>query len=212
MNLYLIRHGETAHNRDGVGLGRRDEPLTPLGRAQAAAVAAKFSTTKLDRVLASPLSRAADTASLIAGAVGTRVELRSELIEMDVGATEGMAFAQVRAQFPEFVTGWASPDVATTVMPGGECLADVSARLAGLVSELREFPPEFAVAVVSHNFVVKVLLCVLLEVELAAFRSFEIGLASISTLLLRGTRVNVVALNDTCHLANLNLDLAGRSL
>ena len=212
MNLYLVRHGETAHNRDGVGLGRRDEALTSLGRAQAAAVAGRFAAVKLDQVLASPLSRASDTARAIAAGNGLSVEVRDELIEMDVGLTEGMAFPAVREQFPEFVAGWAGPEVAKAVMPGGESLEDVASRLAPLIRYLHESSPDSDVAVVSHNFVVKVLLCSLLNVELSSFRAFEIGLASVSTLFLRGARVNVVGLNDTCHLANLYLDPARRSV
>ena len=212
MNLYLVRHGETAHIRDGVGLGRRDEALTSLGRAQAAAVAGRFSAVKLDQVLASPLSRASDTARAIAAGKGLSVEVRDELIEMDVGLTEGMAFPAVREQFPEFVAGWAGPEVAKAVMPGGESLADVASRLAPLIRYLHESSPDSDVAVVSHNFVVKVLLCSLLNVELSSFRAFEIGLASVSTLFLRGARVNVVGLNDTCHLASLYLDPARRSV
>ena len=212
MNLYLVRHGETAHNRDGVGLGRRDEPLTELGRAQAASLGARFLGVKLERVLASPLSRAFDTASAIADGTGVDVEVRNELIEMDVGITEGMDFSAVREQFPEFVARWAGADVAKAEMPGGESLEGVAQRLAPLLSELRAFPADSGVAVVSHNFVVKVMLCALLNVELASFRSFEIGLASVSTLLVRGGRVNVVGLNDSCHLVGLNLDPAGRRL
>jgi len=212
VNLYLVRHGETAHNRDGVGLGRRDEALTSLGRAQAAAVAGRFAAVKLDQVLASPLSRASDTARAIAAGNGLSVEVRDELIEMDVGLTEGMAFPAVREQFPEFVAGWAGPEVAKAVMPGGESLEDVAWRLAPLIRYLHESSPDSDVAVVSHNFVVKVLLCSLLNVELSSFRAFEIGLASVSTLFLRGPRVNVVGLNDTCHLASLYLDPARRSV
>lgn len=212
VNLYLVRHGETAHNRDGVGLGRRDEPLTELGRAQAAAVADQFRGVRLDRVLASPLSRASETARAIATVVGLDLEIRNDLIEMDIGLTEGMAFSAVRERFPEFMAEWAGPNVAGAVMPGGESLEDVALRLVPLVEELRGFPPESGVVVVSHNFVLKVLLCSLLNVQLASFRSFEIGLASVSTLSLRGRRANVVALNDTCHLVSLNLDPARRSL
>ena len=213
MKLYLVRHGETAHNRNGVGLGRLDEPLTDLGLAQAAAVAERFTALKPDRLFASPLSRALETARAISkGSGGPAVEVRNELIEMDVGLTEGMAFPAVRERFPDFVASWAGTEVARAVMPGGESLEDVALRLAPLIGELREFPPDAGVAVVSHNFVVKVLLCSLLGVDLSAFRTFEVGLASVSTLFLRGLRANVVGLNDTCHLIGLNFDRAGRSV
>ncbi|MEP7215976.1 MAG: histidine phosphatase family protein [Anaerolineaceae bacterium] len=213
MNLYLVRHAETAHNRNGVGLGRLDEPLTDLGMLQAASVAERFTSVKLDRLFTSPLRRALETARAIGAGYGVpAAEVRDELIEMDVGLTEGMAFSAVRERFPDFAERWAGPEVAKAVMPGGESLEDVALRLAPLVGKLREFPPDAGVAVVSHNFVMKVLLCSLLSVDLSGFRTFEVGLASVSTLSLRGVRVNVVGLNDTCHLLRLNLDHPQRSV
>jgi len=213
VNLYLVRHGETANNRDGVGIGRLDEPLTAFGAEQAVAVGERFAGLKLDRVFASPLRRALETARPIVAAAGRpAIEVRNELIELDVGLTEGMAFPVVRARFPDFVAKWASSEVATAVMPGGESLTDVALRVAPLLAELREFPAEAGVALVSHNFVLKVLLCSFLGAELSAFRTFEVGLASVSTLFVRGARTNVAGLNDTCHLAGLNLDHPRRSV
>ena len=91
-------------------------------------------------------------------------------------------------------------------------LEQVGERVQPLVTDLRERAADDVIAVVTHNFVVKTLLCKLLGVELSNFRSFEVGLASLSTLSIRGTRTTVVALNDSCHLYALNLDPVQRSL
>lgn len=212
MILHLIRHGETQHNKDGVGLGREDAPLTELGREQVRAVAERLRTSGLDAVLSSPLSRALHTAEAIASGLGLSVEVRESLLELHVGETEAMPFAEVRQRWPAFAEQWIGPDVADAVMPGGESLRQLAYRLAPLIEELRARPTEDVVAVVSHNFVIKVLLCELLGMDLGSFRAFDVGLASISTVSLRGARTAVVTLNDTCHLHGLNLDPAQRSL
>lgn len=199
MILYLVRHGETAYNRDSLGLGRADVTLTDRGLQQAAALGARFAALPLNRVLTSPLLRARQTATAVAGERGIALEARDELLELDVGETEGMHLPQLRERYPEFLAAWLGPDAASARMPGGESLADVAARLAPLVRELRGLPDE-QVAVVSHNFVTKVLVCLFLGLPLTAFRSFATDVASVTTLRLRGTRALVTSLNDRCHL------------
>jgi len=203
--LYLVRHGETTYNRDGLALGQADVPLTELGERQAAALGAKLAGERLDRILTSPLARAAITARAIAGERSVPVEVRDELTEMDVGETEGLPFPEMRARYGELLVAWVGPEGHRVVMPGGESLVDVDARLAPLLTELLRDEAE-GIAVVAHNFVLKALTCRLLGLELAAFRSIATDLASVSTLSIRGDRVTMRSLNDCCHLESLNLD------
>ena len=200
MTLYLIRHGQTAHNRDALGLGRDDVPLTPFGEQQAAALSGRLSGVRFNRVFCSPLKRAARTAELAVG--GAQVEIREALTEMDVGETEGMTYPEMRVRFPEFLARWAGDDCDLVRMPGGESLADVAVRLQEFIAELRSLDSE-EVAVVSHNFVLKVLLCELLDFPLPKFRVFTLGVASLSTIGGSGTRRTIESLNDTCHLSHL---------
>ena len=203
--IYLVRHGETAYNRDGVGLGRSDISLTELGEAQAAAVASKLgSVAPVVRVLSSPLTRAFTVATLVAARHSLEVESHESLTELDVGETEGLGFPEMRERFPEFLREWGGEEGWQAKMPGGESIEDLASRLAHLAAELRA-SESGNIVVVSHNFTLRVLLCQLLGLELRRFRSFELGLASITTLWVRGGRVGVRSLNDTCHLANLSL-------
>lgn len=203
MILHLVRHGETAHNRDGLGLGRADLPLTEVGLRQADALAARFASQPLDRVYTSPLRRCRTIAEAIAVAAGSLVEVRDELLELDVGVTEGMTFPAMREQFADFLGQWSGPMGHTVRMPGGESLADVDARLAPLLTALRARPHETAV-VVSHNFVIRLAVVRLLGLDAPAFRSVGVDLASVSTFRLREDGLAVVrVLNDRCHLAAL---------
>lgn len=204
MTLFLVRHGETAYNRDGQGLGREDVPLTEKGERQARALGERFARERLTRVLSSPLVRALDVARAIAEPHGLTVEVTEVLTELDVGETEGMTFAEMRTRIPDFLAKWAGPDGWRATMPGGESLEDVARRLGPLIEEFRHGSPE-GVVVVSHNFVLRALLCELLGIGLPQFRSFQLDLASVTALSVGAGRVAVRNINDTCHLSSLNL-------
>ncbi|MCC7362742.1 MAG: histidine phosphatase family protein [Dehalococcoidia bacterium] len=211
MNLYLLRHGETVYNRDGLGLGRLDVALTERGEQQTAAAAARMAGVPLDRIFTSPLSRARRLAEAIGGERGIAVEPRDELLELDVGLTEGMTFRQMREEHAEFLQVWAGDDGLHMPMPGGESLGDVAARLALFAAELRTLDAK-SVAVVSHNFVTKLLICELLGLEPGRWRTFSVDVASLCTLRLQNGRATVQAINDCCHLDSLNVDVNTRSL
>ncbi len=205
MNLFLVRHGQTAHNRDGLGLGREDAPLTPLGERQTRAVARRLASEHIERVWSSPLGRARRMAEAIAAEHGLTVELRDELIEMDVGDTEGLTFAEMRERFPDFMRAWGSPGFGSVRMPNGESLEDVARRLVPIAAELRT-GHEKGIAIVSHNFITKVLICDLLDLPVESMRSFTIDVASICTFVLHRGRIAVSGLNDCCHLDSLNVE------
>ena len=200
MRLHLVRHGETAYNRDGLGLGRADPALTDRGLRQTAAAVEQLAGEPVDRILTSPLTRAATIARGLAERTGAPLSVREELTEMDVGETEHLPFREMGERFPGFIEAWRAPDPSDVVMPGGESLAQVAARLEPLVAELLTLPDDIAAVVVSHNFVLRLLICRLLGLEIAAFRAFSVDLASISTLSLRAGQASLRTLNDRCHL------------
>jgi broad specificity phosphatase PhoE len=203
--IHLVRHGETSYNRDGLGLGRADVPLTEHGIEQANALALRFGSARIDRVLSSPLARAHSVATRIAAGHGLTAEPLEALTELDVGDTEGLGFAEMRRRFPEFLAEWGSDRGWLAQMPGGESIQDLSGRLDSIASEMLSGTGDEEVVVVSHNFTLRVLVCRILGLEASKFRAFEHGLAAVTTLSVRNGRVAVHSMNDRCHLANLSL-------
>ena len=65
--IYLVRHGQTVHNRDYIVSGQVNPPLTRPGVEQARAVAEKLSDIHFDHIYASDLERAIRTAEIITG-------------------------------------------------------------------------------------------------------------------------------------------------
>jgi len=117
--LFLFRHGETDWNREGRLQGHIDTPLNATGLAQAHALAESLRPHRLDAVLSSDLARARTTAEIVATAIGVPLFIETGLREVNVGAAEGLLWAEAKIRFGEGLTErWYSDgDVA---FPGGE--------------------------------------------------------------------------------------------
>ncbi len=130
--LFVFRHGETDWNREGRLQGHTDTPLNATGLTQAEALALRLRTHRLDAILSSDLARAMTTARIVADALGVPLATDLGLRETNVGAAEGMIWADAKARFGEELTErWYSEnDVA---FPGGETgLATLTRGLAAL--------------------------------------------------------------------------------
>lgn len=198
MRLILVRHGETAHNKGGVTLGRADVPLNERGRLQARAAAASFATPPI-AIYSSPLSRAADTARVIASATGTSVEIAHDLIEMDVGEMEHLAYDDLRTKYGDFLREWMSVP-ANARMPGGETLTEVQARAWSWVEHARGAHAKGTVVAVAHNFVILTIACKALGLPLDGFRRLKTNVGGKTTIEFGERGTTLLHWNDTSHL------------
>jgi broad specificity phosphatase PhoE len=198
--LFLVRHGETDSNRDGLALGRADPPLNETGRRQAEQVARTLAGEAFSAVYSSPLQRAVETARQIAAPHGLEVRAEPGLIEMDVGEMDGLTFKEVRERYPDFIEAWRGSEGPATSMPGGERLLDVLDRAWRTVASLQARHEQETVCAVTHNFVILTLLTRALGLDPAAFRKLRHSVAGITVLEFDGERVTVLRMNDTCHL------------
>ena len=81
--LYLMRHGAVSYFASGGRPAREDEVhLTDEGRAQAEAARALLEPVSFDRVLASPLPRAVETAEIVAQSHKLEIEIWPALREL----------------------------------------------------------------------------------------------------------------------------------
>ena len=132
--LHLVRHGQSEWNRIGRIQGRRESPLTELGREQAASLGrmlrAILPNPGID-IIASPLSRAFETATIIAGELGRAagdVHADERINDFDVGVLAGYpGWDVVAADYPELAR-LRLEDPIRFRPPGGESGADVLAR------------------------------------------------------------------------------------
>src|SRR3990172_10052072 len=95
MDIYLTRHGETHWNQEARCQGVSDIPLSDRGRAQAALLRGRLQGGRFDCIVASDLSRARETALIVAGAGGSPLEIEPGLGEMHHGELEGLTWREL---------------------------------------------------------------------------------------------------------------------
>lgn len=93
--FYVLRHGQTDWNLQARLQGSTDIPLNDTGRAQAQRAAQVLSGQGISRIVASPLSRARETADIVGQALGLAPILDNRLIERNFGLFEGMTIDEV---------------------------------------------------------------------------------------------------------------------
>jgi 2,3-bisphosphoglycerate-dependent phosphoglycerate mutase len=178
LSIWLVRHGETASNADGMFQGHIDTPLNPRGEEQARAVGAFLGRMQFDAVYASDLQRAARTADLIVNGRQT-VVLDPDLREMNYGVLQGVPFrdAEVTLQSHGMADAWASGEIQRrgTALPGGESMRRFrtrSRRFADMLDRVHRDGDQ-SVLVVAHGGKLSVLTTVLLGLPSHARHSFR---------------------------------------
>lgn len=135
MYLYLVRHGQSTGNERQLFFGVNDHPLTRLGREQARQAAEKLREVEFTRCVASPLSRAWDTAMICTEGRFVVPEACPAIAEQDMGELEGLTWGAAEARFGDHI-GALLTDWFHTPPPGGEDPALMLLRVGACVDEL----------------------------------------------------------------------------
>jgi len=145
----LIRHAESVWNASGRWQGHADPPLSERGRAQAEQLARGLAHQPIEVLLASDLTRAAQTAEILGEAVGLKPVLDARLRELDVGVWAGLTRAEIARRDPETLARFEAgdPDV---LAGGGESRGQIRARVRAFARQLDREHAGRLVAIVGH--------------------------------------------------------------
>lgn len=193
--LYLVRHGETEWNLARRIQGSTDIPLNDTGRRQAARTADLLARRHFDAVLSSPLSRAAETADIIADRLGLPEPRRvPAMVERRYGAAEGLDYRTIDARYPQ-----------GTPVPGRESREKVAARAVPALLALAAELPGRRLCVVTHGGVIR---SVLNEVEPGEtrFHGVPITNGSIHTFRVSDERLALVEFDDPIERLSVDPD------
>lgn len=152
--LYLVRHGQTAGNVNGLFVGATDIPLDETGERQAQELGSRFEGIALDALLSSPLQRARRTAEAIGAVTGRSPIVVPGLSEMNFGDAEGLTFQQVIEQFPELRDDLSSIANLDLRFPGGESRRGFAERVIAAFLGIIERYEGQTVAAVAHGGVI----------------------------------------------------------
>lgn len=205
MLLTLVRHGESVSNAVGRWQGQGDAELSDRGRRQATALAERLQAISFDRIVASDLQRAAETAAALGRPMTTDPQWR----EIDLGGWEGLTREEVAERFPEQVEALRrGEDVA---LGGVERWSDVQHRVGRALDRLRADAAGERVLLVAHGGVIITLLSALVGV--AAIRPRRLGkLGNTSISQVRfGDATTLEVYNDTEHAPEAATDALERA-
>ncbi len=201
MDLWLARHGTTAANREGRFQGSLDFPLSAEGRREAALLARRLVPLALDGIFSSDLSRAWETARIIARENGAPLKATPLLRESRWGVIEGLTREEAAARFPYLERCWHRGKL--PLIPGAESRRCLRGRCRLLLERLESrCSPEAAILLVSHGRLLNALLATALGWPARQPWPFAPHPASLS-LLLRpapGSSWRLALFNDCCHL------------
>ena len=197
--LIIVRHGRTAANASGLLQGRVDNPLDDTGQHQAHQIATALSNSDHcpDRLIASPLLRARQTAEATCDLLGLDLTIDDRWAELDYGDWDGLPIAQVPA---ETWQQWRSEPAFTP--PGGESLTELNERVSTACESITPEASEAHVAVFTHVSPIKAAVRWALGVEDELSWRMHVSQAQITNIAFRGTAPALQTFNDTSHLTS----------
>jgi broad specificity phosphatase PhoE len=163
--MWLVRHGQTDWNLNGIYQGQSDIPLNETGIQQAHQLASELTHTRFHRIYSSDLVRARQTAEIIATELGVPVVVDARLREINQGVWEGKTIEYVKQTYqPDFSR---NPKYITTPRAeGAESLAQVIIRMVEAVNAYHAAHPGGRILLATHGLSAAGLYCVVNGIEL----------------------------------------------
>src|SRR5919106_2409858 len=201
--VLLVRHGATAATEEDRFSGSTGAELSEQGRWQAARLGERLSQQNITAIYSSPLSRALETARIVASHCRLEPVTRDGLREIGHGHWEGKKRDDVEREFgPEYAAWEADPF--TFAPAGGESGLAVLARALPVIREIVTAHPGGQVLVVSHKATLRLVLRSLLAFDPRGYRDrLDQSPACLNVLDFRGpVRTRLMLFNDTSHYAD----------
>jgi 2,3-bisphosphoglycerate-dependent phosphoglycerate mutase len=199
--LILVRHAETAWNRDRRMQGQTDTPLSDEGRAQARALGARLAGARFAALYSSDLSRAMDTARCVADTTGYDIVADARLRERAFGIFEGLTGVEIAARFPNELERFHSRDP-DYVVPEGESARVFHARCLGCLVEIAQRHAGAEVVIVTHGLVLDAVYRAAHSMPLEAPRTVQLLNASLNIFVRDNRTWKMESWGDVEHLNN----------
>lgn len=209
MKLLLVRHGESRGNLNGTWQGWLDEPLTDQGQEQAHRLAERLqrwsveNSEPISAVYSSTLTRAFQTAGVLAQRFRVPLVLDWRLRERHIGLLQGLTWPEIEMRHPEIARHirqrWTFPAVS-----GGETSADLADRVCqaieGIINRTNGHDAGRNVAIVSHGGAINAYFSRMMGRGDDMPFMFRLGNTSLSMIELQDGRQRLSLVNDVCHL------------
>ena len=171
MDVFAIRHGETAWSLSGQHTSTTDIPLTDNGRRLAERLAPVLAKEAFALVLVSTRQRARETCELVC--LGAHAVIDPDLAEWNYGEYEGLTSRQIRERAP----GWL---LFRDGCPGGETPEEVGTRADRVIARVRAVDGN--VALFAHGHILRVIAARWIALPASAGQNFLLDTGTLSVL------------------------------
>lgn len=199
--VFLIRHGETEYNVQGRFQGSKDINLTENGIAQAHQLKERFQN-EFDYIFSSPLTRAYETAKILASVNGIEAVKVDNLREINFGEWEGLTAKEVKETYPDALELWKNDEIDGPLVGG-----DVTMKLAAIrgkecIMDLVKKHPGSNIAIVAHGAIIRCAISEIFNWNVGSmYHKLVLGNTAVSEITFdEKLRPQLVTLNDTNHL------------
>lgn len=198
--VLLIRHGETEWNTLGKFQGCTDIALSEEGIKQAKLLKDRLNGD-FDYIYASPLSRAFETANIIASGTDKRVIIANDIREINFGEWEGLTVHEIAENYPEKFNVWRTDKIESQICGGDLSILNAANRAKQCVLDIINEHRGEKIAIVAHGGIIKAALIGIFEWEMTMYHKMALGNTCINTLAFdKDSNPSLVSLNDTNHL------------
>lgn len=196
--IYIIRHGQTKFNEQGVVQGKGvDSSLNDLGKIQAAQFYQAYKDFPFEKVYTSSLKRSQESVTAFIKD-GIPHEIEAGLDEISWGKHEGARASEARNRyFRSIVKEWRSGNTGLKI-GGGESPDDVAERQKPVIDKLIK-APEKLILVCMHGRAMKIILSQMLGKPLSEMDDFDHSNLGLYVLHYNG-RFELEESNDIAHL------------
>ena len=198
--LLLVRHGATTLTEENRFSGATGVDLSAAGREQAERLSARLDALQIDCVYSSPMSRALETAKILARPHRLALHEREDLRETSHGHWEGLTRSEVEERYAKEYAAW-EEDPFTFAPEGGEAGVAVLARALPVIRTIVVEHAGSSVLVVSHKATLRLLLSSLLGFDGRGYRDrLDQAPACLNVVdFLDPVRARLMLFNDTSH-------------
>jgi broad specificity phosphatase PhoE len=198
--LYIVRHGQTDLNKQGIVQGRgRDTDLNNEGRKQAKQFYNAYKDVPFDKIYISELKRTQQSIQQFID-LGLPYEKLSGLDELAWGIHEGQpATPETKSAFLELMRDWLNGKL-DSKFEDGESPNEVKERQLEALSVIMSHPEEKNVLICMHGRAMRLLLCILTGKPLTEMDNFPHQNLVLYKVTFDGDKFEIVDFNNAKHL------------
>jgi len=199
-SIYIIRHGQTEYNRQGILQGRAiDAPLNNTGALQAESFYEAYNKIGFKKIITSDLQRSIQSVDQFLG-LGIEHMIDERITEFSWGENEGLPLNEIVIDnYREMLNSWKIGDLDAKI-PGGESGRELRDRVHDFIKEIKELE-DHPILICTHGRTLKMLVVEMLKKDLEYMEEIRHSNMALYLFRQQSDSFQLIKENDVSHLA-----------